>query len=200
MQSAAISSPFDSLVFEHGLMTRGLDALEAWARDVAVGHYEAMEDLGSFATFFSLFGELTHHVKEEDVMVPYLVRIGFSYDSGCLSQVRSEHDQERYLVGILHQAAEQQESWSREGRRHVLASILAFVNFQREHIRLEETVLFPEIMERVTDEQSAHLAQLFHEFDASALSRTTLDRMSTIAEDLTRHYAPVRTSPLGLYS
>jgi hypothetical protein len=51
-------------------------------------------------------------------------------------------------------------------------------------------------MERVTDEQVAELAQLFHEFDESAFSHSTLDRMSKMAEDLARRYAT--TGPISL--
>lgn len=183
------TSPLEPLGREHRLISRTLDALEVCASHIADGDDDAMTDLGQFATFFSEFGELTHHVKEEDVMTPYLVRIGFSYNSGWLSRVRSEHDQERYLVDVLHQAAEQEGGWSQEDRRHALAAIFGFIEFQRAHIHIEEDALFPEIMQRLSEKQRAELGRLLQEFDESARSRATANRLWRMADDFIRRYA-----------
>lgn len=186
----ADTPPLESLMREHRLIARVTDALEACARHLTIVSHEdreALNDLRHFASFFQVFGVLTHNVKEEEVMVPYLVRAGFSYDSGCLCHVRAEHDLENYLLEVMHQAAEEVPRWTPEGRRHAMAGIGAFVDFEREHMRVEEATLCPEILARLSRPQLVELALVFQEFDDSAQSQTTAG-IVVIARNLVRRY------------
>jgi hemerythrin-like domain-containing protein len=187
----ADTSPLESLLREHRVIARVTDALEVCSRHLTTDGDEdrdALNDMRQFVTFFEAFGVLMHNVKEEEVMVPYLVRAGFSYDSGCLGQVRAEHDLENYLLEVMHQAAEQVPRWTREDRRHAVSGIGAFVDFGREHMRVEETTLCPEILARLSRPQLVELALVFQDFDQSAYSHENTDGIMAIARDLIQRY------------
>jgi hemerythrin-like domain-containing protein len=185
------ASPLESLLREHRLIAQVTDALEVCGRHLTVGSDDddaALNDMRQFVIFYQAFGMLTHNVKEEEVMVPYLVRAGFSYDSGCLGRVRAEHDLENYLLEVMYQAAEQFPGWTREERRHAMAGIVAFVDFGREHMRVEEATLCPEILARLSRAQLAELAVVFQDFDDSAYSREASNGVMASARNLIHRY------------
>lgn len=189
--SVADASPLESLLREHRLLARVTDALEVCGRHLTIDgdeDREALNDMRQFASFFQAFGVLVHNVKEEEVMVPYLVRAGFSYDTGCLRHVRAEHDLENYLLEVMHQAAAQVPRWTREDRRHAMSGIGAFVDFGREHIRVEEATLCPEILSRLSRPQLVELALVFKDFDESAYSHEKTGEIMATARKLIHRY------------
>jgi len=173
-------NPFPSLHGEHALLTKCLNALEVLANRLeasqdAGAQAELVSDLGSFVRFLNDFGEMFHHVKEEDVLLPALARAGFAWDSGPLAHVRKDHDQERYLVRVLEQAASQEGGWSREDRRHAVATVRAFIEFLREHLRKEDETLVPAVAGKLSAEQASAIDGKLATFDKTHLAGGTLE-------------------------
>ncbi|HKO90479.1 MAG TPA: hemerythrin domain-containing protein, partial [Polyangiaceae bacterium] len=141
--------PLASLVREHQLLGELAQALSIFSECFTSQHALVdRDDLAKFARVFRDLGDYMHHEKEETVLLPLLAHLGFAWQDGPVAEVRQEHCQERYLVDVLCQAAEQEGDWNEDQRRRVGATALAMAEFQRAHLRKENTELFPVILQR----------------------------------------------------
>jgi hemerythrin-like domain-containing protein len=190
-ESTPAQESLSSIARDHRLLARALDALEVLAERLeAEATPELIADLGQFIRFFMGFAEAGHHVKEEDVLHPFLARRGFAWDSGPLREIRADHDQERYFMRVLEQAAGQDAPWSREDRRHAVATVRAFAEFQRGHQDKENRVLLPRVKEQLTGADLVELEKLLVAFDEERFGRDQTNEFVKLAEGLIQQYAP----------
>ena len=182
----------ESLIREHQLIARLADALEVFARQTKQGRLPDPGHLGRFAAAFSDFAEGIHHEKEENILLPMLVRHGVRWEEGALPAVRREHRQEAYLIAVLRQAGERDPAWSEEDRRQIAAAAEALVEFQRNHHTLETRELFPLIAARLGASDLDDLQRGLEKFDRDheRPRAAALERM----EALIAQYAPAHGS------
>ena len=182
----------ESLIREHQVIGRLADALEVYVEHTRQGRAPDAADLGRFAAAFSDFAERIHHEKEENILLPALVRQGVHWDDGALPAVRREHRQESYLIDVLRQAGERAGSWNHEDRRHIAASALALVDFQRKHHALESSALFPLLPVHLDASAQAALQSALEKFDREH-EGLRADALAG-AESLIGRYGPPRLS------
>ena len=181
-----------SLAREHRLILRTLEAFEAY-----VGYVEATIpvdrfDLQRFVAFFEDFAGLFHHDKEESLVFPALLETGLDWNAEPLSRLRREHDQEHYLIQSLEHSALQGEAWSADERQHFLNIAKEFIAFQRNHVRFENTDVYPRA-ERLSETTRARLTRDIHRLDESLRVRNA--RLVELAEILTRRYVLNERTP-----
>lgn len=145
-------------------------------------------DLARFAQFFEDFAELWHHGKEEDVLLPALVKCGFAWDEGPILQVREDHDQENYLSRVLAQAAAQEGRWTEEDRRHAIAAIRSFIDFERAHMQKEEALIYLAAVEHLSEAQLRELDQRCLELESHKFGSGSYERVLEEAEGLFARY------------
>jgi hemerythrin-like domain-containing protein len=187
-----MTHPLSSLIREHEAISRLIDALSGYATwlEHAEGDERGATDLAAFARFFREFADEVHHDKEENVLIPILARNGFHWEEGVLAEVRQEHEQERYLVDVLCQASERDSTWSLEERRAIAATVRELAHFQRGHLTLENSELFPEVTRRLSGDVLEQLRLELTRFDSYPRHQALSVELMTIAEGLVRRYAP----------
>jgi hemerythrin-like domain-containing protein len=153
-----------SLTDEHQMISGLLAALQTYATRLRSGASVDPADLGRFSEVFRELVDYRHHEKEEGILMPLLARNGFAWSSGLLAELRGEHSQLRYLIDVLCQAAAKDAAvGSREEHRQIAEAVGAFVELERAHMRKEESLLMPEIAQRLDaralEQLSAELAQ-----------------------------------------
>jgi hemerythrin-like domain-containing protein len=191
MGQSTSGEAFGSIGREHRLISRMLDALDQLAdRLEEETDPRLIPDLAEFVRFFTGFGEAAHHVKEEDILHPFLARHGFSWDTGPLREIRDDHDQERYFMRVLEQAAGQEEPWSREDRRHAVATMRAFIEFERAHLNKENNKLFPDVAARLGGSELEALQAALQAFDDERFGRESYEAFVALAEKLVAQYLP----------
>jgi hemerythrin-like domain-containing protein len=171
---------------EHLLLSGTLDALERWNETLLRTDTADRDDLARFVRVIGELADLAHHEKEEDILLPLLTRCGFDWETGPIKHVRTEHQHERYLCRVIAQAASQEDEWSEEDRRHLIASIDAYVAFQRRHMKQEDIVLYPAV-DRLSPEQQVELAAKLRAFDEN-FGILRYEELVREAEALTRKY------------
>ena len=190
MSAATDGSPLASLYDEHRLIGVVLDAFETFTDRFDSSDAPDGDDLGQFTRFFTDFAESVHQYKEEEILLPALVRAGCSWDLGPISQVREEHNQERYLLRVLHQAAAQEQPWSRGDRRHHAAAMRAFIEFQRAHIAKEEDILYPIAVERLSKIQLTEVCRQLAAFDCKRFETDERTKLKALANRLAERERP----------
>jgi hemerythrin-like domain-containing protein len=179
--------PLGSLECEHRVMAAVLDALEFYGVELARSQHADRADLNRFVEFFGELADIAHHEKEEDILLPILFKHGLAWDHGALRHVREDHQQERYLMRVLAQAAAQEGTWSDEDRRHLAASIQGYLAFQRTHLRNEDAALYP-AARRLPAPAQRELSERLSAFDAR-FGTDRYDALMQLAEELIVKYA-----------
>jgi hemerythrin-like domain-containing protein len=180
----------DDFSEEHQLIAGVVTAFAAYVDALEVGGELERADLPRFVTFFRDFCDLAHHEKEEGLLIPAMVRNGCSFDDGPVERVHKEHEHERSLMSSLRQAALQRDPWSADARRRVVIMGRAYVDFMREHIRLEEQELFPRADKCLPPDVAAELTLALRKFDAELDQQGERTWLLGLAQELAAHYAP----------
>jgi hemerythrin-like domain-containing protein len=186
--------PLESLITEHIVISRLVDALVGYARCLGEGDGSGAEpcDLHAFARFFREFADELHHEKEENVLMPALALEGFSWSDGVLADVRLDHQQERYLIDVLCQASERASEWNPEDRRRIASTAMALAEFQQSHLRRENEELFPEVARRLSCDASNQIHGELSRFDERPHHRARSSELVTLSERLVERYVSPR--------
>lgn len=132
-------SLLDTLDQEHRLIEAVLDAL-----DICVSSTSAQPgELVDFVEFLSQFADRAHHGKEEDILFDALIQHGFPRESGPVAVMLAEHDTGRDRLLRLRSFSELPHSPSAEERLELQQVASAYTELLRNHIRKEDTVLYP---------------------------------------------------------
>lgn len=182
----------NSLIEEHKVIGRLIEALGEYARRLRREDSADPADLALFSRAFRELADEIHHEKEEGILLPILGRNGFHWDTGVLPEVRRDHRQERYLVEVLQHAATRAGSWSNDDRRLIVATALALIEFQREHMELENTRLFAEVPRVLSAEVLARLEAELADFDSFVRESGRYEELDAIIAGLiARYVSPV---------
>ncbi len=117
---------------EHEFIDSVAGSLYRWAEEGG-----DPEDAGRFARFLAVFAAGFHHAREDALLIPVVVReLEVPLETGPLKVIQDEHRLLESLSGEL----------GRTGDRDVARRIARIL---WEHIDKENTVLFPEVEERL---------------------------------------------------
>ena|SRR5678815_5676098 len=178
----------DLLMHEHRLIERVLDALTGYAESVERGVAPPVDDLARFVTWLRGYADAGHHAKEEDVLFVRMVACGISQDHGPIGVMLEQHEEGRRLVGLMADAASSGTAWTEAEARRVVRAANDYADLLREHIRIEDDVLYPMAEAQVPGAAWDAIAQAFDEIEASrATERATLE---PLAHELIARYAP----------
>ncbi len=159
-------TPFEYLGNEHHELARMLTVLQNMAKAVEAGAEVDRGDLDAVMEYFREVGDLSHHDKEETLLVPALVRQNMDWFHGPLAELRRDHRQERYLMRSLRHAARQTRGWSEEDKRHFVSLVGAYADLMHAHFRKEDEQWFVEAERRLPPDEQAALLKSFEKFDA----------------------------------
>ena len=179
---------FDTLIDEHRLILRTLDALEAFISGVEKrGELDAFE-LNRFVVFLHDFVDLVHHEREERILFPAMGRLGYSKTGAPIAHVKDEHRREHKILFEIRQAALRIKPASSASRARLVGLVRELVTFQREHIKKENDLLYPAVKKEFTGKTLADVTRsLWSEEDAPI--RLVEDAwLRALAEELIRDH------------
>jgi uncharacterized alpha-E superfamily protein/hemerythrin-like domain-containing protein len=162
--------PFEQLGREHAAVEAVLRLLDEMRARAACGQAVDRSAVLAIVEFFTDFGVLGHHEKEEQILMPALLREGFAWNEGPLATMRRDHRQEHYFLRVLAHLSTQRTSWSHEDQRRFVGVADEFTKFLRAHMRLEQREVFEPGARLLSPEAKATLLRDFSRFDADAAS------------------------------
>jgi hemerythrin-like domain-containing protein len=125
----------DLLREDHKIILRALDVLQCIVEEPDPERID-QDDTATLLRFLRVFADEQHHMKEEGVLFPELMRTSQS-EAGPVRHLLFEHSQERRLVEGLEDSF----------RRSKTAEFVLFANRLtervRDHIQKEDGILFP---------------------------------------------------------
>ena len=103
--------------------------------------------------------------------------------------LRKDHNQERYLMRVIRQAAAQRGLWTGEDLRHLKSVGQELVDFMRAHVDLENSKIYPVAMELLQGERGEQLTEAFQDFERARRSHGYDGFLNELAEELVRDYS-----------
>jgi len=178
-----MTSAIESLMQEHRLIERVLDALERFAAAEPSGP-EDREVLGRFVEFFKTFADRCHHGKEEDLLFVELKRHGLPAGPGPVAVMLEEHDVGRELVGRMSAVASGSGPWSEEEAVRLRNAAADFTMMLRLHIQKEDQILYPLALNVLPAEALDDLAARFEKFENETMGAGVHETMHALADSL----------------
>ncbi|HYS82820.1 MAG TPA: hemerythrin domain-containing protein [Anaeromyxobacteraceae bacterium] len=174
----------ETLMTEHRLIERTLDALVSFADHVCRSGADDRAELRRFATFIREFADAHHHGKEEDILFATMVEAGFPRHGGPIAVMLMEHEQGRAYVRALSELASQQADWSGADRQRLGEAAHGYANLLRAHIHKEDAILYPMAEQRLPAEALGHIDAQCGAYEARQAASGELARLTTLAGEL----------------
>jgi uncharacterized alpha-E superfamily protein/hemerythrin-like domain-containing protein len=160
--------PFENLGRDHAVVDAVLRLLDELAARAACAQAVDRSAVSAIVDFFTDFGVLGHHEKEESILMPVLLENGFDWHDGPLAAIRRDHRQEHYFIRVLDHLSAQSTPWSEEDKRHFASVGAEFSGFLRAHMRLEQCQVFEPGARRLSASAKTALLAEFARFDAQS--------------------------------
>jgi hemerythrin-like domain-containing protein len=192
--------PIETLMNEHRVIERVLDALVAFAEDARRKGATDKEELSRFVTFVREFADACHHGKEEDVLFAAMVQHGFPRSGGPIAVMLREHDEGRALVRVLAGRAGQDGPWDDAARQEIADAATAFSGMLHAHIQKEDVVLYPMAEQHLPPEAMERVGAACERFEQERTGSGAHERLHALAEALVlRHAGAIHPSSQGAH-
>ena len=182
----------ETLMGEHRLIERGIDALTAFADEARRRTADDREELGRFVTFIREFADACHHGKEEDILFRAMVEAGFPSEGGPIAVMLDEHDQGRAFVKQLAELAAAETPWTSGDRERLAEAAHGYAELLRQHIYKEDTVLYPMAEAHLPPQVAERVDEACERYEVEKTGSGEHERLHRLAEDLAARHAPGR--------
>jgi hemerythrin-like domain-containing protein len=179
----------ETLMNEHRLIERVLDALDGYADRIGKGEEVPREDLDGFVRFIRGFADAHHHGKEEDILFKAMNEHGMPMEMGPLAVMMQEHTEARAHTATLAGVAEKSGPLDDEDGREVRRTGRAYAALLRGHIEKEDQVLYPMADQMLPEGAWTSIEKTFATFEEDPTNVARADDLRAVAATLIARYA-----------
>ncbi len=158
-----IMDPTEMLKSEHEDIQMVLSILENMAGRMRGKATLPMADLDNAVVILEGYADLCHHAKEEQVLFPELARASPEVGAELARRLKGDHLAFRRLVGTMKELVPR--AADEPGRSELAKLFESYVRVLREHIRIEEERLFPEVERSLDPAVRARMAREFNRIE-----------------------------------
>ncbi|NLE36173.1 MAG: hemerythrin [Bacteroidales bacterium] len=158
--------------------------------DCVSGMLADSNDILDLLGFLSEFADKCHHGKEEDLLIPGILKSRILENNGPISAILSEHVQGRDYIAKMRKSI----NGGTIKVDEFLRSSMEYVTLLRDHIRKENTLLFPLIEARMPMDEQHSLYGEFMEFEYRQIGYGRHEELHSMLERLEKKY-PSRRDP-----
>jgi hemerythrin-like domain-containing protein len=180
----------ETLMGEHRIIERGIDALAAFADETRRRTTEDKQELARFVEFIRQFADACHHGKEEDILFKAMVEAGFPSQGGPIAAMLHEHDVGRAFVTRLADLAGQAAPWSGEDREALAEAAHGYANLLRQHIQKEDAILYPMAEQHLPPQLMERVDQACQRYEEEKTGSGEHERLHRLAEELVARHVP----------
>lgn len=179
----------ETLMNEHRVIERVLDALVGFAEEVRRKGTTEREELSRFVAFLREFADAHHHGKEEAILFRTMVEHGFPRTGGPIAVMLREHDEGRALIAALAAKADGSAPWSAAELQEVLDAAAGYSALLHAHIHKEDVVLYPMAEQHLPPEALARVGDECDRFEAANGRADAVERLQALADALVARHA-----------
>jgi hemerythrin-like domain-containing protein len=158
--------PIAPLMIEHRLIERMVAVMEGAVTSIQSGKKVNPVFVDTVIDFFRIYGDKTHHGKEEDILFAALAKKNLSPDHRkMLDKLIDDHVQARKMIAKLSEANEKYLTGDEDTGKDILSILKQLTVLYRKHIALEDKDFFiPSLGYFSKDEMNAMLNDM-REYD-----------------------------------
>ena len=179
---------------EHVVIMQALDIMQEISESLQRNEPADRNDILDLLGFLSDYADRCHHGKEEDLLIPGILKSRILENNGPISAILSEHVQGRDYIAKMRKSINGESVKVDE----FLRSSQEYVSLLRSHIRKENTLLFPLIEARMPMAEQHNLYKEFMEFEYRQIGYGHHEELHSILESLEKKY-PFRRDSEGTW-
>jgi hemerythrin-like domain-containing protein len=169
---------------EHDVILQALDIMQVISEKLQRNETADRKDILDLLDFLSEFADRCHHGKEEDLLIPGILKFGLFDNNGPIRAILSEHSQGREHIAKMRKSI----AGETINNDEFVGSSLAYVSLLREHIRKENTLLFPLIDSWMPTEELYLMYDKFMEFEEREIGKGHHEELHALLEALKSIY------------
>ena len=178
-----MSNAIADLMNEHVAILSAIQILERMIATIEKATSVETKDIQDFIGFLKEFADKCHHGKEEGLLFPAMIGAGVPDRGGPIGVMLAEHAQGRKLIRDM------EESISTDVDRMRLAQAAReYANLLRNHIKKENTVLFPMAESVLTETQLEKLYEGFEEHEEKVIGQGRHEELHAMLKSLQEKY------------
>jgi hemerythrin-like domain-containing protein len=169
---------------EHRLIERVLSALEtgAWLLSQEVSFRP--DFFLEAADFIRSFADGCHHKKEEGVLFRTMVENGMPLEGSPVGVMLHEHEMARAYTRALSAAAERMKAGDQTARPEVIYNARHYTTLMRNHIGMEDQIVFPFANDLIPQEQHLVVLQGFEQIEQEEIDKDVHKKSLALASAL----------------
>ena len=165
-----VMKPIGPLMWEHRLIEQMVPLMKKEINQIEQTNKPDVNFIDTAVDFFRIYGDRTHHGKEEDILfrelekkklVPDLARI--------MEELTEEHVGARRTVGKLREARDAYVKGESPATETIKACLIELSTLYPKHIEKEDKQFFYPILDYFSDKEQAYMLEEFNEFDRNMI-------------------------------
>lgn len=174
----------DTLKNEHRAIEVVLNTMEKAAKALDAGKDVDPALIEECVDFVAGFADRCHHIKEEQILFPYLQKRGIAREGGPIGYALHDHDEARKLVKSIRENIGKWRAGSSEARKNLAESLKSYTTLLKNHIIKEDSILFEAAEAVLTPEDNVRLSKEFEEMEEKKIGRGVHEEYHTMLEEL----------------
>ena len=176
--------PTDILMNEHRIIEQVLTCLETLLEQCTAEQKLDRKSARQMIEFFRGFADRCHHGKEEAQLFPAMQAHGFSGGCSPVVVMLREHELGRLYIQGMDAAIEPAAGGDSESMKWFVQHGQSYVKLLREHIRKEDTCLFPAASHRLAERDQEQLLAAFEKVEAEEIGKESHEAYLKMADEL----------------
>lgn len=176
--------PTDILMNEHRVIEKVLDCLEVILDRCEAENNLDLQSATQATEFLDGFVEHCHHRKEERCFFPAMEAHGFAGDCSPVTVMFREHELGHVYLQGMRSAIKSGAVGGSESLKWFIQHGRGYLNLIREHIRKEDTCLFPAANHHLAEPDQQRLLADFETVEADEIGHEGHDRFLDLANTL----------------
>lgn len=179
----------ETLFSEHRVIERALSALETGAWLLSQDASFRVDFFITATEFIQSFADGCHHGKEEKILFRAMVENGMPQEGSYVAAMLHEHEVGRVYARGLRAAAERLQAGDQGARVEVVQYARRYAHLLRNHIGMEDQIVFPAASQLIPPERQEIVWQDFERVDAGTaadLRAKYLEIVDILEKDIER--------------
>ncbi len=180
--------PTQDLVNEHNAVLIMLQVMDSFAQKAADEKTLNTEHLDKIIEFLQVFVDKCHHGKEEKELLPVLLAVGNAKDKIMVDLTLKEHEEGRNFVRGIKGNLDLYKLGNQQALDGIITNIKNFNRLLKEHIRKENTILFPRADEIISEEKQIEMEKAFTGIEKEVIGEGVHEQFHQLLEVLKKEY------------
>lgn len=184
---AKMKEPGTILKEDHREIRKLLSAFDGMAAFITQKDSLPDEDLEKAFAVAVEFADKCHHGKEERALFPAIAEASRNIGAELARRLTSDHRAFRKLVGTMHEQVSDA-TVKKESRAVLAKQIGTYTRLLREHMKVEEQKLIPEVMKSLKPAQRNEVSEQFEKIEEETMGHGAHEKYIEIIDQLANLY------------